>query len=108
MEMQQNHHMPTCIHQTPEQLLYNCLHCRPLVRIQPGARIPPARPGGGLKPKLMNVQRNQSRFNAPYWMLGASALGQPRGMVWGGRREEGSGWGTHVYLWRIHFDIWQN
>ena len=22
-------------------------------------------------------------------------------------REEG-GWGTHVYLWRIHFNIWQN
>jgi len=19
-----------------------------------------------------------------------------------------SGWGTHVYLWWIHFDIWQN
>ena len=35
-------------------------------------------------------------------------LGRPRGMVWGGRREEGSGWGTHVYLWQIHFDIWQN
>ena len=50
----------------------------------------------------------QSRFDAQYWMLGASALGWPRGMVWGGRREEGSGWGTHVYLWRIHFDIWQN
>ena len=29
-------------------------------------------------------------------------------MVWGGRREEGSGWRTHVYLWQIHFDIWQN
>ena len=29
-------------------------------------------------------------------------------LVWGGRREEGSGWGTHVYLWRIHFEIWQN
>ena len=42
------------------------------------------------------------------WMLGAGALGRPRGMEWGGRREEGSGWGTHVYLWRIHFDIWQN
>jgi len=41
-------------------------------------------------------------------MLGASALGRPRGMVWGGRREEGSGWGTHVYLWWIHFDICQN
>src|SRR5574341_435302 len=49
----------------------------------------------------------QSRFDARYWMLGASALGRPRGMVWGGRREEGSGWGTHVYLWRIHFDTWQ-
>ena len=23
-------------------------------------------------------------------------------------REEGSGWGTHVYLWWINFDIWQN
>ena len=34
-------------------------------------------------------------------MLGAGALGQPGGMVWGGRREEGSGWGTRVYLWRI-------
>ena len=31
-----------------------------------------------------------------------------RGMVRGGRREEGSGWGTRVYLWRIHVDIWQN
>ena len=41
-------------------------------------------------------------------MLGAGALGQPRGMVWGGMREEGSGWGTHVYLWQIQFDIWQN
>ena len=26
----------------------------------------------------------------------------------GGRREEGSGWGTHVYLWQINLDIWQN
>ena len=26
----------------------------------------------------------------------------------GGRREEGSGWGTRVYLWWIHVDIWQN
>ena len=41
-------------------------------------------------------------------MLGAGALGRPRGMVQGGRREEGSGWGTCVYLWRIHVDIWQS
>ena len=51
---------------------------------------------------------HQSRFDARYWMLGAGALGRPRGIVWGGRREEGSGWGTHVYLWQIHFNIWQN
>ena len=23
-------------------------------------------------------------------------------------KEEGSGWGTRVYLWQIHVDIWQN
>ena len=38
----------------------------------------------------------QSRFDAQYWVLGAGALGRPRGMVWGGRREEGSGW-EHRY-----------
>ena len=38
--------------------------------------------------------------------LGLVHWDNPEG--WGGRREEGSGWGTHVYLWRIHFDIWQN
>ena len=26
-----------------------------------------------------------SRFDARYWMLGAGALGQPRGMEWGGK-----------------------
>ena len=57
---------------------------------------------------IMYETSRQSRFHARYWMLGAGALGRPRGRVWGGRREEGSGWGTHVYLWRIHFDIWQN
>ena len=41
-------------------------------------------------------------------MLGPGALGQPRGIVWGARREQGSGWGTHAYLWQIHFDIWQD
>ena len=51
---------------------------------------------------------HQSRFNAWYRMLGAGALRWPRGMVRGGRWKGGSGWGTHVYLWQIHFDIWQN
>ena len=26
----------------------------------------------------------------------------------GREEEEGSGWGTRVYLWRIHVDVWQN
>ena len=38
----------------------------------------------------------QSRFEARYWMLGAGALGRPRGMEWGGRSEEGSD-GKHMY-----------
>ena len=53
-------------------------------------------------------RQDKTRFDARYWMLGAGALGRPRGRVWGGRREEGSGWGIQVYLWQIHFDIWQN
>ena len=56
----------------------------------------------------MYEMSGQSRFDARYWMLGVGALGRPRVMEWGGMREEGSGWGTHVYLWQIHFDIWQN
>ena len=56
-----------------------------------------------LKNLLMKVKEESGKC----WP-GAGALGRPREMVWGGRREEGSGWGTHVYLWRIHFDIWQN
>ena len=51
---------------------------------------------------------HQSRFDARYWMLGAGALGPPRVMVRGGMREEGSGWGTYVYLSWIHVDIMQN
>ena len=50
----------------------------------------------------------QSRFDAGYRMLGAGALGRPRGMGWGGRWEGGSGLGTRVHLWQIHVDVWQN
>ena len=40
-------------------------------------------------------------------VLGAGALGRPRGMGWGGRWEGGSGWGTHVTPWLIHVNVWQ-
>ena len=39
--------------------------------------------------------------------LRAGALGRPRGMGWGGRREGGSGWGTLVNPWLIHVNVWQ-
>ena len=37
---------------------------------------------------------HQSRFDAGYWMLGAGALGRPRGTVWGGRMVQD---GEHMY-----------
>ena len=40
-------------------------------------------------------------------VLGAGALGRPRGMRWGGRWEGGSGWGTHVNPWLIHVSVRQ-
>ena len=40
-------------------------------------------------------------------VLRAGALGKPRGMGWGGRREGGLGWGTHVNPWLIHVNVWQ-
>jgi len=33
--------------------------------------------------------------------LGLVHWDDPEGRVWGGRREEGSGWGTQVYLCRF-------
>ena len=40
-------------------------------------------------------------------VLGAGALGRPRGMGWGGRREGESGWEIHVNPWLIHVNVWQ-
>ena len=40
-------------------------------------------------------------------VLGAGALGRPRGIRWGERREGGSGWGTQVNPWLIHGNVWQ-
>ena len=41
-------------------------------------------------------------------VLGAGALGLPRGMGWGGRREGDSGWRTHVHPWWSLVNVWQN
>ena len=39
-------------------------------------------------------------------VLGAGALGRPRGMGWGGRWE-GAQDGTNVNPWLIHVNVWQ-
>jgi len=38
---------------------------------------------------IMYEMSRQSRFDARYWMLGAGALGRPRGRVWGGGERGG-------------------
>ena len=52
------------------------------------------------------------QITSPGWMHETSArtcaLGRPRGIGWRGRWEGGSGWGTHVNPWLIHFNVWQN
>ena len=40
-------------------------------------------------------------------VLWAGTLGRPSGIAWGGRREGGLGWGTHVNPWLIHVNVWQ-
>ena len=40
-------------------------------------------------------------------VLGAGALGKPRGMGWIGRWEVGSGWRTYVNPLLIHVNVWQ-
>ena len=57
---------------------------------------------------IIYEMNRQSKFDAGYWLLGAGALGRPRGMIWGGKLEGCLGWGTRVYLWWIHVDVWQN
>ena len=40
-------------------------------------------------------------------VLGAGALGRPRGIRWRGRWEGGWGWAIHVNTWLIHVNVWR-
>ena len=51
--------------------------------------------------------RSPAQVGCMRQVLRAGALGRPRGMGWRGRREGGSGWGTHVNPWLIHVSVWQ-
>ena len=52
--------------------------------------------------------RNQASWLQLLHCLWSQDAFKDKGMVWGGRRKGGSGWGTRVYPWRIHVDVWQN
>ena len=51
--------------------------------------------------------RSPAQVGCMRQVLRAGALGRPGAMGEGGRRERGSGWGTHVNPWLIHFNVWQ-
>ena len=53
------------------------------------------------------------RITSPGSMHDTGCLGlvhwdDPEGWYGEGRWVGGSGWGTHVHLWWIHADVWQN
>ena len=52
--------------------------------------------------------RSPAQVGCMRQVLGPGALRRPRGIGWRGRWEGGSGWGTHVNPWLIHFNVWQN
>ena len=56
-----------------------------------------------LEISLLRISKKMKTLNSKRYMHPHSIP-----LEWGGRSEEGTGWGTHVYLWRIHFDMWQN
>jgi len=64
-------------------------------------------PGQGTE-RRSHMPRVSAKRKYVYKRAGTTCHDYLRGMVWGGRREEGSGWGIRVYQWWIHFDIWQN
>ena len=52
--------------------------------------------------------RSPAQFGCIRQVLGAGALGRPRGIGWRRRWEGGLGWGIHVNPWLIHVSVWQN
>ena len=62
-----------------------------------------------LEPIIQSKKKNRPPAQAGCMrrVLGAGAPGRPRGVGWRGRREGGSGWGTHVNPWLIHVSVWQ-
>ena len=51
--------------------------------------------------------RSPAQVGCMKQVLRAGVLGRPRGMGWGGRQEEGLGWGIHVNPLLIHVIVCQ-
>ena len=51
------------------------------------------------------INRSPAQVGCMSQVLGAGALGRPRGIGWRGRLEGGSGWGAHVNPWLIHVNV---
>ena len=51
-------------------------------------------------------QRNKRPLDLTMWINESRCTGMTQRDGTG--KEEGSGWGTRVYLWWMHVDIWQN
>ena len=49
--------------------------------------------------------RSPAQVGCMRQVLGAGALGRPRGIGQRGRWEGGSGWGIHVNPWLIHVNV---
>ena len=62
----------------------------------------------GSRERLTEVCQQYDLFFCTRQVLGPGARGRPRAIGWRGRWEGGSGWGTHVNPWLIHFNVWQN
>ena len=54
------------------------------------------------------IHRQHGHLCTPSDAIYKKTLGWPREMIWGRLWEGGSEWGTHVHLWRIQVNVWQN
>ena len=62
--------------------------------------------------KVLEIQLQHQSFQRKFrhdpGCLGLVHWDNPEGWYGEGEGRWGSGWGTCVYLWKIHDDVWQN
>ena len=58
-----------------------------------------------LKHDYLGLNRSPAQVECIRQVLGAGALGRPRGIGWSGWWVGGLGWGIHVNPWLIHVNV---